>query len=350
MFGITNWTGSAAPEIPELAADAWINSPPLTVKSLRGKVILFDFWEYSCINCVRTLPYLKSWYERYHNYGLEIIGAHTPEFEFGKDKKNVEGAMRKLGVVWPVVLDNDYKIWSAWENSVWPREFLIDQAGIVVHDHSGEGGYQETEETIQKLLRKNNPDAKFPALMELVRDIDNPGRVCFRTSPEVYAGYERGTIGNPEGHKRGEVVEYAEPTTELEEDVLYVAGKWKNNLQSLQRAAGNMANSPTDTVSHGAPTNWLGLKYHAKGVFAVVKPEEKPGFKVYIEQNSKPLDKKDVGEDIQFDGDGRSYFVVDAARMYRLVNNREFGAHVLKLFPTSDSFGLYTFTFETACQ
>lgn len=341
MFGITNWTGNTAPEFPRSKATSWINSEPLTLKNLRGKVILVDFWEYSCINCVRTLPYLKSWYERYHKYGFEIIGVHTPEFEFGKDRNNVETAMQKLGVVWPVVLDNDYKIWGAWENSVWPREFLLDQEGVVQHDHSGEGGYQETEALIQKLLREKNPEAKFPAVMELVRDIDHPASVCFRTSPELYAGYERGSLGNPEGYVRKKIVEYEAPTGEIKEDVIFVAGKWKNNLQNLQRAAGEVAES----------TNlWIGLKYHSKGVFAVIKPETDPGFKVYIEQDGKPIDKNDAAEDIQFDTDGRTYFVVDEARMYRLINNQEYGVHMLKMFPTSDSFGLYTFTFETACQ
>ena len=352
MFGITNWTGNKAPEIPRVPDEAWIKTKPLTLKNLRGKVVLLDFWEYSCINCVRTLPYLKSWYERYHQYGLEIIGVHTPEFEFGKERANVEQAIKTFGITWPVALDNDYKIWASWKNSVWPREFLVDQEGTVVHDQSGEGGYRETEEAIQKLLRREHPDAKFPEVVGYVRDIDHPSRVCYRTSPELYAGFERGSIGNREGYRQGEVVDYAEPVAELEEDVIYVSGKWRNNLQNLQRAEGASATSGGTgaSASNTARKTWLGLKYHAKGVFAVIKPETDQGFKVYVEQDGKPLDKKDSGEDVQLESDGRSYIVVNEARMYRLVNNREFGVHVLKLYPTSDSFGFYTFTFETACQ
>ncbi|HEY5340052.1 MAG TPA: redoxin family protein, partial [Candidatus Aquilonibacter sp.] len=135
----------------------WINSAPLTAADLKGKVVLVDFWEYTCINCLRTLPYLKAWYRRYHDDGLVIVGVHTPEFPFSQERKNVAAATQRLGVTWPVVLDNGYAIWHRFDNDVWPHEYLFDQSGRLVEGVSGEGFYQTTETEIQKLLHAQNP-------------------------------------------------------------------------------------------------------------------------------------------------------------------------------------------------
>ena len=140
--------------LPSSAATQWFNSPPLTAEMLRDKVVLVDFWTYSCINCLRTLPYVKAWNEKYRNQGLVIIGVHTPEFAFEKDEHNVEKAIRDLGVTYPVVMDNQYAIWNAYKNKYWPAQYLIDARGQVRHTHFGEGAYQETEQMIQALLKE----------------------------------------------------------------------------------------------------------------------------------------------------------------------------------------------------
>lgn len=346
LFGV-EWTGKKLPELGEHAKDAanWINAGPLTLASLRGKPVLVDFWEYSCINCLRTLPYLKNWYERYHDLGLEIVGIHVPEFEFGKLRANVEKATKDLGITWPVVLDNNYETWKKYENNVWPREFLLDPEGTVVHDHSGEGGYAETEELIQKLLKKVKPDVKLPALMPEVRDIDKPGAVCFRTSPELYMGYERGGVGNREGLLPGQVtdIDYADPGDKLNPDIPYLSGEWESQREYL-RSAGAASSK-----------QFLALNYHAAKVFCVARPEvgsagkADASVKVVVTQDGKPLPKEVAGHDIRIEG-GESYFTVDEDRLYRLVSNPEFGQHVLRLYPQSASVGFYTFTFETACQ
>jgi thiol-disulfide isomerase/thioredoxin len=142
---------SDAARAPELVAGGqWFNSEPLTLASLRGKVVLIDFWTYSCINCQRTLPYLKAWYDKYKDQGLEIIGVHTPEFAFEHVQSNVEKAVADFGLKYPSVLDNDYGTWSAFGNQFWPRKYLIDLDGFIVYDHAGEGNYAETEAAIQK--------------------------------------------------------------------------------------------------------------------------------------------------------------------------------------------------------
>src|ERR1700685_2498764 len=139
--------------LPDLSgATVWINSPPLTPASLRGKVVLVDFWTYSCINCLRTLPYVKAWYAKYKDRGLVIIGVHTPEFPFEKDESNVRKAVHDLGVTYPVAMDNDYRIWRSFNNEYWPAHYFIDATGKVRYHHFGEGGYDESENWIRDLL------------------------------------------------------------------------------------------------------------------------------------------------------------------------------------------------------
>jgi thiol-disulfide isomerase/thioredoxin len=133
---------------------SWLNSPPLALKDLHGKVVLVDFWTYSCINCLRTLPYVRAWAEKYKDHGLVIIGVHTPEFAFEKDADNVRHAVGELGIGNPVALDNDYAIWNSFENSAWPAHYLIDADGHFREHHFGEGHYAETEQTIQVLLKE----------------------------------------------------------------------------------------------------------------------------------------------------------------------------------------------------
>ncbi|MFZ2541111.1 MAG: thioredoxin family protein, partial [Gallionella sp.] len=141
----------ASDQMPELITvkSQWLNSPPLTSDNLRGKVVLVEFWTYGCINCLRTLPYVKAWSEKYSSEGLVVVGVHTPEFSYEKDKGNVERAIHDLGITYPVVMDNDYKIWNAYENRYWPAQYLMDTEGRVRHQHFGEGGYQKTEQMIQ---------------------------------------------------------------------------------------------------------------------------------------------------------------------------------------------------------
>jgi thiol-disulfide isomerase/thioredoxin len=178
-----------APEFPQNLR--WLNSPPLRMKDLRGRAVLIDFWTYSCVNCIRALPNLKEWYDKYSGVGLTIVGVHTPEFEFERDVSNVEAALKRFGVAYPVVMDSDYQIWSLYSNNVWPREFLINKDGQIVYDHAGEGAYGETESAIQKALLEINPKLKFAAPMEE----NGAGGVCYPTTPETYLGSLRGRPG-----------------------------------------------------------------------------------------------------------------------------------------------------------
>jgi thiol-disulfide isomerase/thioredoxin len=138
---------------PEFAGiDKWLNSEPLTLQQLRGKVVLVDFWTYSCINCVHTLPYVKTWNQKYKDQGLVVVGVHTPEYPFERDTGNVKTAIKRFGITYPVAQDNRYATWTAYDNQYWPGFYLIDKKGQVVYTHFGEGKYEETEAAIQRLL------------------------------------------------------------------------------------------------------------------------------------------------------------------------------------------------------
>lgn len=169
----------AAPAIAGI--DAWINSPPLDLTALKGKVVLIDFWTYSCINCIRTLPYLKDWYEKYHDKGLVIIGIHSPEFEFEQNIENVKKAVLEFGIKYPVALDNQFRTWRNYENKYWPAHYLINQKGEVVYEHFGEGSYEVTENNIRYLLKVEGENKLLPS----------PKNSSSWITPETYLGYGR---------------------------------------------------------------------------------------------------------------------------------------------------------------
>ena len=147
-------SGPVAPELTGIAQ--WLNSEPLNLQQLRGKVVLIDFWTYSCINCLNTLPYVKSWNQKYKDQGLTVIGVHTPEYPFERDTGNVKTALKRLGITYPVAQDNQYATWSAYNNQYWPAFYLIDKKGQIVYSHFGEGAYAQTEAKIQELLAQKS--------------------------------------------------------------------------------------------------------------------------------------------------------------------------------------------------
>jgi thiol-disulfide isomerase/thioredoxin len=208
---------------PPLHADgAWINSKPLTLSSLRGKVVLVDFWTYSCINCLRTLPHLKSWYATYRKDGLVIIGVHTPEFAFEHVTSNVRAAVKRLGITYPVMQDNRYKTWDNYANQYWPAEYLIDKQGDVVHTTFGEGEYGQTESLIRRLLDARGARARH------VADTTPTGLV----TPESYLGYAR--LQNYVGSNPvpDEFSPYTFPSS-LPANTLAYAGTWRVGSEAI---------------------------------------------------------------------------------------------------------------------
>jgi cytochrome c biogenesis protein CcdA/thiol-disulfide isomerase/thioredoxin len=218
-----------APDIQGI--NAWINTPGLSAADLRGKVVLVDFWTYSCINCLRTLPYLRSWDERYRSKGLVIVGVHSPEFAFEHDLGNVRAAVKRLGIHYPVALDNDFATWNAYKNQYWPADYLVDQSGHVRDVHFGEGDYDKTEHDIRLLLA-----ATHRALPAALRSADKTPTEL--RTPESYLGYAR--IGAYAGSplKSDEPAEYTFPAA-LGQDEYAYAGTW--NVESERILAGRNA-------------------------------------------------------------------------------------------------------------
>jgi thiol-disulfide isomerase/thioredoxin len=302
------------------------------MRDLRGRPVVVDFWDYTCVNCLRTIPYLKEWYGRYSPHGLAVIGVHAPEFAFARERGYVARAVKDLGINYPIVLDNSYAVWDAYANRYWPAKYLVDKDGYVRFYHFGEGAYSEVEGQIQSLVKESKPEAELPEVMPPVRPEDQPGAVCYRGTPELYLGYGRGRIGNSDVWP-DKTARYREELTERD-GYAYLAGDWLLGKESISRSEAASGES------------LLYLRYSAKEVNVVVYPPRKPPGNIELLQDGHPLPAEDAGADARME-DGRSVVLVQAPRMYKLVNNREFGTHDLSLSTTSDGIGLYVFTFVT---
>lgn len=325
--------GVYAPEFPAYGAERWLNSRPLTMKELRGRVVVIDFWEYTCINCIRTLPYVTEWHRRYADYGVVIVGVHTPEFSFGRERANVARAVEEFDIEYPVVLDGDYEIWRAYANSYWPRKYVVSRDGKIIYDHVGEGGYAQTEELLQKLVREEYPDAELPPIMAPARAEDAPGAFCYPRTPELYCGYGRGRYGNASPIAQDEARSYADDGDHVE-GRLYLSGKWR---LSEERATFEGRNDATSG-------DYLLLPYQANEINAVMAAPRGETVRVYVNRDGAPLAESDAGADVAFGG-GRSYVDVSVGRMYRLLDAEKYDDAELSLHPTRAGVSLYAFTF-----
>jgi thiol-disulfide isomerase/thioredoxin len=310
----------------------WLNSAPLDPSALRGKVVLVDFWEYTCINCLRTLPYLREWYRRYADHGLVIVGVHTPEFEFSGQRANVAAAAKRLEVTWPIVLDDHFAIWKRYGNNVWPHEYLFDQTGRLAESVIGEGGYPQTEAKIQALLKSANPHASFPPVMALLPQdsYDKPGAVCYPHTDELLVG--RQPIADAADGSPAQDNDYADNTSKAQDGAVYLQGYWRL--------------SPEAAIS-GESGGYFRLRYHAIQLAAVLKPENGGTIHVDVLQDGHPVARSDAGKGLRYDARGDSYVVVDAPRAYDLVMNARYGQHEIRLMPKGDGLGVYDIAFES---
>ena len=242
MMSATAAGAAAGPQtLPDLSgAVAWINSPPLNRDKLKGHVVLMDFWTYSCINCLRSIPFVRAWADKYKGSGLVVIGVHTPEFAFEKDLDNVRRAVSDLKITYPVALDNDYAIWKAFSNSYWPADYLVDATGQIRHHHFGEGKYDETEQQIQDLLKERDGQLTVTGLVKVVATGAEAPPDTDVESPETYVGYDRAdSFLSPGGLKQDVAHTYSVPK-HLELNQWGFAGSWTDHAQvavSTQRAA-----------------------------------------------------------------------------------------------------------------
>jgi len=318
--------------VPEIYGDYWFNSDPIPLNALRGQIILIDFWDYACQNCLRALPYVQEWHKRYKDMGLVTVGVHTPQFPFASDPMNVRKAIEKLRVKHPVVVDNSFSIWSSFRNMIWPTKHLIDKSGFIRFVHGGEGSYQNFEHAIQSLLKETGYYGEMPLVMEPLRETDRPGVICYRVTPEILTGWQRGTIGNVEGFAPESTVHYDDPGLYVD-GRLYLQGNWRNdrNFLKLDEEEGREGH--------------LVFTYQAKEVNAVVKPEGEKNFQVFVQQDDKYLDAENKGGDVLLDDEGRSYLLVTEAKLFNVLKNKEYGDHRLKLSTRSNGFALYSISF-----
>jgi thiol-disulfide isomerase/thioredoxin len=305
--GSENGDGSAA---PVLQADGWLNSAPLTQTQLQGKVVLYDFWTYSCVNCVRTLPYLRSLYDRYKDDGLVVVGIHSPEFDFEKNHTNVQQAVTKLGVDWPVAFDDNMRIWNAFGNQYWPADYIYDRQDRQVSVHFGEGGYQDTENLVRKLLAvpANSPRATVSAADSSSTD-NTPDM-----TPETYNGAERGAAN------------YASPQPLVDGPNTFTA---PGQLDTDQHALIGPWLISDEYVQSNGPGAAIQLRYYAGEVNLVLGTADGQPADVQVQVDSNPPTTVHVTTD----------------DLYNLVKSPIVGTHTVTVTPSRPGVQAYAFTF-----
>ncbi len=293
--------------------DAWINSPPLNLNDLKGKVVLIDFWTYSCINCVRTLPYLIDWYNKYHNKGLVIIGVHTPEFDFEKDLNNVKNAVIQDKIEYPVALDSHFVTWQNFNNQYWPAHYLIDKNGNVVYTHFGEGDYDITENNIRYLL-----GIKTEANTTSTEEQD------FDETPETYLGYERAeNFSSNEPVTQNKDARYSFPS-QLKIDHWALLGNWSI---MADRIIANQENAAIE------------INFHAQKLFMVMGNATNKAIHVKLLLNGKSLNVE-KGKDVL-----DSSVVVNKHSIYEIVSLNKSQDAILQAIVLEPGLEIYTFTF-----
>jgi peroxiredoxin len=336
-----------APDFPKPGADVsgttWMNSQPLTLADLRGKVVLIDFWEYTCINCLRTFEQNKTWYKRYHKDGFEIVGVHDPEFDVAYSVDNVREAVKRFGLPYPIVADHWFTIWKSYENDSWPSRFLIDAKGIVRYHRDGEGADADFERAIRKLLLEAHPGMKFPSDETIAAEEDAFGPSCGNPTREMYVGawYDRGILANTEGYHAGKTLHYNLPE-KIADGRAAVSGPWETDQNGMIYRG--------KSQEPGAHADRLEMRYHARELYAVMNVARGKASRLYIEQDGKDLAATDKGVDVKFDEQGHSYIDANASRMYYLVANPSLGSHAVTLIPTAPGLTVNSFTFGNNCQ
>ncbi|HEY3567119.1 MAG TPA: redoxin family protein [Thermoanaerobaculia bacterium] len=314
---------------PELAPGVWVQGPEVSIRGLRGRVVLIDFWESTCVNCLRTLPYLKAWHQRYGGQGLAMVGVHTPEFEMSADPALVAAAVQDLGVSWSVLLDADRATWTRFANKYWPALYLIDTRGYLRYERFGEGAYGETENWIQKLLREAGNTEPLPEILEPVRPEDRPGAVCHAATRETHLGFHRGRLMAAEGYRPGEEVRHAEGEPPLP-GMFGARGLWLHEAEYLESRE---------------PCAGLDLVCDAAGVNLVLAPDGE----LEIEVDGAPVPPEERGADV-VEREGRTFAVWERARLVSLIDSDIFRRRRLALrFPRVGT-RAYAFSFQTCVR
>lgn len=306
-------------DAPQLKGYEWFNSEPIDKKDLIGKVVLYDFWTYSCINCLRTIPYLRDWWEKYKDKEFLIIGIHTPEFEFEEYVPVVRNQLARHGINWPIVLDNDYDNWNAFANKTWPAKYLADQNQKIVYEHFGEGSYRETEEMIRKLLKKD-----FENLPKI--SVGETRGICFPQTTELYLGYKQGKLSFPQKFHKDKIYDYSE-IFKVHEDSVALLGKFlvKDKYAEAQSSVSSIL---------------LNFKGTEVNIVTENDEDEVPTLEILLD--NKPMPKNIRGLDVN----EKSQVEVGEPRMYNLIKSKTPVSGILNVRSIDATFRAYTFTFS----
>lgn len=298
----------------------WINSQPLNLTQLRGKVVIVDFWTYSCINCIRSIPHLEAWYNAYGNNGLVIIGVSTPEFQFEHNYTNVYNAVKRFGITYPVALDNNYSTWDAYGNEYWPADYIIDKNGDVRDVVFGEGDYNQTKAVIRSLL-ENAGYTIQPNFTNVPLGINFSGI----GTPEIYLGYAkaREAIGNAQGFQPNQTVDY-NFSGPIQNNTVYLSGEWYN--------------APDGMVA--VNDSRVFLTYKADKVNIVASGNQSL---IAVTLDGKNLTQSELGSDTHLSG-GEAVETVNSSRLYNIVSTGSYQWHTVEI-EASPGLKIYTFTF-----
>jgi len=317
------------------AGSVWLDQGapvPHHISDYRGRVVLIDFWEYTCINCIRDFGVVKHWYGKYHAYGFEVIGVHYGEFNIGFDVNNVRAAAQQYRLPWAVVADQKGTTWKAYESEGWPTRYLVDAQGAIVMKVFGEGNNREMEAKLRELLAVAHPEVMK---IDLDPDENDFKPECGIPTQEMFAGelYGRSAVDDLAGHHEGEVAEFSPPHSPPDGGIM-LAGRWK------------VEHDGVTSEDHGSAAE---VRYHARSLYAVLSLAGAKQIRVNLFMDGGPFPKESAGADVKFDAKD-AYVEVTEGRMYYLVRSPAFSAHLVALQAEGTGMTLHSFTFGNNCQ
>lgn len=320
----------------------WTNSEPFTIaeRTGQGEVVLVDFWTYTCVNCIRTFPFLNEWHDKYADNGLTILGVHTPEFEFERDRDGVLKALERFDLEYPIAQDNERGTWNAFENRAWPAKYLFGVDGDLIYEHIGEGDYVDTEREIRAALTAAGHDVSAIP----IGDSDGPEEddTAYFLTEELYTGYGKVyglggsiSIAPREYYQQPDrVFDYEDSSQFHHFGKVYLQGRWLNEKDALVHAR--------TTVDL---EDYLYAHIFARSANVVVEHRGDGPTDVYVELDGEPVPLEGAGADLEYDEDGGSYIRIDESRLYSLLQLTAFGEHDLVVRSNSDRFAVSSFTF-----
>jgi len=320
---------------PEIYGTYWLNSEPVSIQMHGFLGVLVHFWDYTDMNSIRTFPYIDNWCEKYKDFGLLVIGVHSPEFDFAKSIENVEQATKHFNISYPVVIDNDALVKNAYGVRSLPTRFLIDREGFIRFIHYGEGNYIEFERAIQQLLSESGFRGELPLLSLPLRKEDTTGVVCYPQTGKLYFGYLKGALGNPEGYNPESTIDYQDPGIYMQEK-FYLKGKWKNQRQCLSYEG------------FKGEEGMVIIPYRGCDVNAVMGSSNGVSCEVEVYQDDRPVSKEVAGIDCIRRDQNSTVIIVTNYRIYNIISCNSFGEHLLRLSTFDNNLEIYTVSFTTS--